>query len=84
VDYHVLAILSAADGQPIAQLERTLGGGGAGTASWQPGRWTIRTFSLPIPPRTAPGDYSLSLALYDSRARQRLPGEARIATVRVR
>jgi hypothetical protein len=73
VDYHVLAILSGANGQPVAQVERTLGGGGEGTAAWEVGRWTVRSFQMSLPSQLASGEYQLSLAVYDSKARQRLP-----------
>jgi len=48
------------------QSERALGGGGAGTASWQAGRWVLRSQVLSIPPRSAPGDYQLHLAFRGS------------------
>ena len=60
--------------------------------SWEPGRWTLRTFFFRVPPRTPAGEYTLTLALYDSRARQRLPlstaglgrDEAPVSKIRVR
>ncbi|MCC7105520.1 MAG: hypothetical protein IT307_10290, partial [Chloroflexi bacterium] len=91
VDYHVLVMLEAADGKTVAQIERTLGGGGVGTSDWQPGRWVVRTVNLPIPPRTPPGQYRVRVGLYDSKARESLlassgaSGDAAdIATLRVR
>lgn len=94
VDYHVVAFLRAADGRAVAQIERSLGGGGAGTAGWRPGRWVIRVANLVVPPRTPPGEYRVSLGLYDSRSRQTLPlanrpasgpvDEAPVGAVRVR
>lgn len=90
VDYHVLGILTAPNGRTIEQTERSLGGGGAGTAAWRQGDWTIRTFTLTIPAKTPPGSYTLALTLYDSEARRVLPpdgvaGEAvPIATLTVR
>jgi hypothetical protein len=71
-DYHVLVMLEAADGKTVAQIERTLGGGGAGTSGWQPGQWVVRTVNLPIPARTPAGQYRLAVALYDSKAKQTL------------
>lgn len=73
VDYRVLAMLGDGAGQPVSQIERSLGGGGVGTSAWQTGRWTVRTFFLTVPPRTPPGEYTVSLAVYDSKARTRLP-----------
>jgi hypothetical protein len=89
VDYHVLAIVRGADGEAVAQIERSLGGGGAGTAAWEAGRWTLRTFYLTVPPKTPPGEYRLLLAAYDSKARKPLVltgggEEATIGTLRVR
>lgn len=94
VDYHVLAILRTPQGRTVRQTESTLGGGGAGTAGWHPGRWVVRTINLPIPRGTPAGEYEVALALYDSKARQTLPlaarpasgppDEAVIGTVRVR
>jgi hypothetical protein len=92
-DYHVLTILRDARGQVVEQNERGLGGGGEGTAAWDAGRWVFRGASLPI--RAAPpGEYHLSVGLYDSRARRMLPlegggdgpgaAEAPLETVRVR
>ena len=93
-DYHILAILHAPDGQSVVQVQRSLGGGGVGTSSWEPGRWTVRTFALTVPPRTAPGEYTLSLAVYDSKARRQVArselgsdgaaAEAPIGTIRIR
>ena len=67
VDYRVVTHLRLGDADLLS--ERSLGGGGEGTSSWEPGRWVVRTQSLPIPPRAAPGDYALSVSVYDSRAR---------------
>ena len=93
-DYHVLAILRGPDGRDVVQIQRSLGGGGAGTSAWEAGRWTVRSFALTVPQRTAPGEYSLSLAVYDSKARAQIPrsspadrgavDEAPIDTIRVR
>ena len=91
-DYHVLAILSGPNGQPVAQIERSLGGGGEGTAAWEVGRWTVRSFQMPLPAQVTAGEYQLALAVYDSKARRRLarsdrgqPAElAPIASVTVR
>ena len=73
VDYRVITRLHGASGQPDLQTERSLGGGGEGTASWEPGRWVLRTQLVPIPPRTRPGDYQLSVALYESKSRTSPP-----------
>jgi hypothetical protein len=92
VDYKVIAMLSDQRGEPVAQIERSLGGGGVGTSGWRPGRWTLRTFFITVPPRTPAGLYSVAVGVYDSKARVRLPLSAgasssqtlSIGTVRVR
>ena len=69
-DWHPITFLRDRDGRLVNQAERSLGGGSGGTSTWRPGHWVFRTSSLTIPPRTAPGDYTLSMGLYDSRARR--------------
>jgi hypothetical protein len=73
VDYHVITHLRGANGQGHFQSERGLGGGGLGTAAWEAGQWVFRSQALPIPARTTPGNYQLSVALYDSRSRTSPP-----------
>jgi hypothetical protein len=73
VDYRLVGALEAGDGQALARWERSLGGGGPGTAAWQAGQWTVRRIQVDLPPRARPGEYRLTLGLYDSKARQRLP-----------
>ncbi|MBA2447087.1 MAG: glycosyltransferase family 39 protein [Chloroflexi bacterium] len=88
-DYHVLTVLRDAGGQVVEQNERGLGGGSAGTAAWEAGRWVFRGSTLALR-GVEPGEYRLAVSLYDSRARQMLPldgasvTEAPLATVRVR
>ncbi len=93
VDWHPVTFLRDSEGRLIDQAERSLGGGSAGTSAWEPGRWVYRTSSLSIPPRTPPGEYTLAIGLYDSKARRmamvtRGPGigteEVRLTTLRVR
>jgi hypothetical protein len=69
IDYHVVTHLRGPGGQPDLQSERNLGGGGEGTASWEAGRWVIRTQILTVPLRATAGDYSFSIAVYDSKNR---------------
>jgi hypothetical protein len=93
-DYHVLTVLRDSRGEIVEQNERGLGGGGEGTASWEVGRWVFRHATLSIPSSTPSGEYQLSVAVYDSRAKQRaaLDGapagpdtaELPIATIQVR
>ena len=91
VDYRIVTILRGPDGQPVEQSERSLSGGGAGTSRWEAGRWLFRTTELDIRRARQPGDYTLAVGLYDSRARQLAPitaggaGEdAVVATLRMR
>jgi hypothetical protein len=67
VDYHVLTRLRPREGQPELRTQRSLGGGGEGTASWESGRWVLRSQTLAVPSRAPAGDYELYLALYDSK-----------------
>jgi len=88
-DYHVLTVLRDAAGHVVEQNERGLGGGSAGTAAWEAGRWVFRGSTLALR-GVEPGEYRLGVSLYDSRARHLLPldgasvTEAPLATVRVR
>jgi hypothetical protein len=91
VDYRIVTILRGPDGQIVEQSERSLSGGGAGTSRWEPGRWLFRTTELDIRRARQPGDYTLAVGLYDSRARQLAPISAGgsgddtvIATLRLR
>jgi hypothetical protein len=93
VNYHVLAVLRAADGRTVAQAGRSLGSG-TGTVGWQPGQWLVRHVNLVVPPRTRPGEYQVFVALYDTKSGETLPlvspprsgpdDEAAIGTIRVR
>jgi hypothetical protein len=70
VDWHPITFLRDAHGTLVDETERSLGGGSAGTSAWQPGRWVYRTSSLAVPRGTPPGDYTLGIGLYDSKARR--------------
>jgi hypothetical protein len=72
-DYSVVTILKERDGQPVEQNQRGLGGGGEGTAAWEPGRWVFRTASLDLKRSLQPGEYTLAVGLYDSKARKLVP-----------
>jgi hypothetical protein len=73
VDYSVVTVLKDRNGQPVEQNQRGLGGGGEGTSAWEAGRWVFRTSALAIRERTPPGEYTLAVGLYDSKARKLLP-----------
>jgi hypothetical protein len=72
-DYSVVTILKDRRGEPVEQNQRGLGGGGEGTASWEPGRWVFRTSSLDLRRSLQPGEYSLAVGLYDSKTRKLVP-----------
>ena len=72
-DYSVVTILKGRDGQPVEQNQRGLGGGGEGTAAWEAGRWVFRTSSLDLKRSLQPGEYTLAVGLYDSKARKLVP-----------
>jgi hypothetical protein len=73
VDYSVVTVLKDSKGQTVEQNQRGLGGGGEGTASWEPGRWVFRTATLDLKRSLQPGAYTLAVGLYDSKARKLVP-----------
>lgn len=93
VDWRQVTFLRNRDGQVVEQTERSLGGGSGGTSTWEPGRWVFRTAGLTVPPKTPPGEYTVGVGLYDSKARAMATvsagagtggEEIRLGTVRVR
>ena len=93
LDWRQVTFLRDRSGQVVDQTERSLGGGSGGTSTWAPGRWVIRSSGLPIPAKTPPGEYTIGVGLYDSKARKMAPvtagagqggEEVRLGTVRVR
>jgi hypothetical protein len=72
-DYSVVTMLKDQRGQVVEQNQRGLGGGGEGTAAWEPGRWVFRTSTLDLRRSLPPGPYTLAVGLYDSKARRLLP-----------
>ena len=93
VDWRQVTFLRNRDGQVVEQTERSLGGGSGGTSTWEPGRWVFRTAGLTVPPRTPPGEYTVGVGLYDSKARTMASvtagagaggEEVRLGTIRVR
>jgi hypothetical protein len=72
-DYAVVTILRDRQGQAVEQNQRSLGGGGAGTAAWEPGRWVFATSTLGLRGSLQPGEYTLAVGLYDSKARKLVP-----------
>ena len=93
LDWRQVTFLRDRSGQIVDQTERSLGGGSGGTSTWAPGRWVFRSSGLPIPAKTPPGEYTIGVGLYDSKARTMAPvtagtgrggEEVRLGTVRVR
>lgn len=72
-DYSVVTVLKDEKGQDVQQNQRSLGGGGEGTAAWEPGRWVFRTSTLELKRSLQPGAYTLAVGLYDSKARKLVP-----------
>jgi hypothetical protein len=70
LDWRQVTVLRDRSGQIVDQTERSLSGGSSGTSTWAPGRWVFRSSGVPIPARTPPGEYTLGVGLYDSKARR--------------
>lgn len=73
VDYRLVTVLRGPDGQPTDQSERSLSGGGVGTSRWEVGHWIFRGTQVELRRARQPGDYTLLVGLYDSRARRLAP-----------
>jgi hypothetical protein len=93
LDWRQVTFLRDPSGQIVDQTERSLGGGSGGTSTWAPGRWVFRSSGLPIPAKTPPGQYTVGVGLYDSKARKLAPvtagpgqggDEVRLGTITVR
>ena len=72
-DYHVITVLRGADGQAWDQQQESLAGGSVGTAEWEIGRWLFQNTFVRADGRAPAGEYSVSIGVYDSRARRMLP-----------
>lgn len=72
-DYAVFVHLLDSAGNTVARVDIPPGGGaGQPTSAWQPGR----QIAVPLPlalPDLPPGDYRVTLGLYDAQTGQRLP-----------
>ncbi|MCC7369385.1 MAG: glycosyltransferase family 39 protein [Chloroflexi bacterium] len=93
LDWRQVTFLRDRSGQIVDQTERSLSGGSGGTSTWTPGRWVFRSLGLPIPAKTPPGEYTVGVGLYDSKARKLATvtagsgvggEEVRLGTIRVR
>ena len=76
VRYKVTVQLLDAAGQVMAQHDAEPAGGSRPTDGWLPGATVDDNHGLPIPPGAPPGDYRLSVAVYDPVTGARLPTTA--------
>jgi hypothetical protein len=73
-DYAVFVHLLDAEGNRVAQLAVAPGGGDAPpTSAWQPGQQIAVPLPLGLPERLPPGQYQLTLGLFDAATGARLP-----------
>jgi hypothetical protein len=72
-DYDVITVLRGADGQAWDQQQESLAGGSVDTSEWEVGRWLFQHTFVRADARTPPGEYSVGVSLYDSRARRLVP-----------
>jgi hypothetical protein len=75
IDYHVLVDLRDGEGRSVDDQQESLGGGSAGTSQWPPGRWLVQS-SFVLTEGIPSGQYTVTIALYDSRARATVPALA--------
>jgi hypothetical protein len=68
--YRAVFQLRGDDGDLWRSDELALGGLGPGSATWTPGRATSLSALMRIPRSATPGEYSLSVRIYDPRARR--------------
>jgi hypothetical protein len=71
VDYHVRIDLRDASGRSLDDQEESLSGGAEGTNLWPVGRWLLQ--SSFVRADVLPGHYTVTVSLYDSRARASVP-----------
>jgi hypothetical protein len=72
LDYHVLLDLRDTNGRTVDDQEESLGGGSEGTSHWPVGRWLVQS-SFVKADDVAPGEYTVTVSLYDSKNRQAVP-----------
>ena len=73
VDYHVVTVLRGPDGQAWDQQQESLAGGSVGTTEWEVGRWLFQNTFVRTDGRMPPGEYTVEVSAYDSRARRAVP-----------
>jgi len=72
-NWTVFVHLTAAGGQLLSQQDQPPGGGQFPTTGWVPNEYLIDPYTLQIPANAAPGQYILSVGLYDVNDFSRLP-----------
>lgn len=76
IDYHVLVDLRRPDGQSVDDQQQSLGGGSAGTSQWPAGHWLVQS-SFVRADDIPPGAYTVTVSLYNSKARTSVPIDGR-------
>ncbi|MBI5302084.1 MAG: glycosyltransferase family 39 protein [Chloroflexi bacterium] len=72
VDARMFVGLFAADGTLVASSDELPIGNALGTSRWTPGEILREPIRVRVPAKTAPGDYTLRVALYDPRTNEPL------------
>ncbi|HYU17762.1 MAG TPA: glycosyltransferase family 39 protein [Chloroflexota bacterium] len=83
VDYHIMTELRGPDGQVWSDEELALGNRAVGLVDWPLGRWLFQSSSFDVSATAPPGEYVLTVGVYDTRARAELPvtaGDARLGS----
>jgi hypothetical protein len=71
-NYQIFTHLVGSDGSLIAQADHIAGADSYPTSLWHPGNLVLNQFEMKIPAGTLPGEYHVSVGLYDSIGRLRL------------
>jgi hypothetical protein len=66
-------VVGAEDAPPLAQNDGTPGGGAAFTDTWTPGQTVSDHHGVLIPPEVPPGEYVLTVGMYQPQSGERLP-----------
>ena len=73
INYTVFVHLLAADGQLHGQVDRFPADGAAPTSGWAPDQVIVDRLSLPIAVDAPPGEYRITVGMYDASSGTRLP-----------
>jgi hypothetical protein len=86
--YKIFTHLIGPDGNLGPQRDLEPGEGTLPTNGWARGEYVTTSYTIPLPPQTAPGSYELRVGLYDALTNERIPlfganvnGEDRYATL---